>query len=84
MVSTPLLTFSTPPSHPQDQIKAIHEQHLSILGTEFESAKEYKPSKKDWLASHWQGFYSPAPLSRIRNTGRAAECPAGGGGGLGK
>lgn len=52
-----------------DQIKAIHEQHLSILGTEFESAKEYKPSKKDWLASHWQGFYSPAQLSRIRNTG---------------
>ena len=27
------------------------------------------PQAKDWLASHWQGFMSPAQLSRIRNTG---------------
>ena len=28
-----------------------------------------RASKKDWLASHWMGFYSPAQMSRIRNTG---------------
>jgi hypothetical protein len=47
---------------------------------------------QDWLASHWQGFMSPAQLSRIRNTGglvgqfwgvgRGSGCWGGGGGGV--
>ena len=32
-----------------------------------------RPQQKDWLASHWHGFMSPAQLSRSRNTGVPAE-----------
>jgi 2-oxoglutarate dehydrogenase E1 component len=54
----------------QEQVKEVHEKTLTTLASEFESSKDYKPTKKDWLASHWTGFYSPAQLSRIRNTGK--------------
>lgn len=53
----------------KDEIKAIHDNIQRLLNAEFDGAKEYKPSAKDWLASHWSGFKSPAQLSRIRNTG---------------
>lgn len=53
----------------QAEVDAIHKKISSILDTEFEGAKSYVPSKKDWLASHWEGFMSPAQMSRIRNTG---------------
>lgn len=53
----------------QEHIDAITRNILQQLGTEFEAAKDYKPNTKDWLASHWQGFHSPAQMSRIRNTG---------------
>lgn len=53
----------------QAEVNDIHAKISSTLDVEFEGAKSYKPSKKDWLASHWEGFMSPAQLSRIRNTG---------------
>lgn len=53
----------------KEEIKSIHDKIQSMLNAEFDGAKEYKPQAKDWLASHWSGFKSPAQLSRIRNTG---------------
>jgi hypothetical protein len=47
----------------------VHDRVQDILNTEYEASRSYRPSTKDWLASHWQGFMSPAQLSRIRNTG---------------
>lgn len=55
--------------HPQDQIKATTDKITATLGIEFDAASSYTPQAKDWLASHWTGFRSPAQLSRIRNTG---------------
>ena len=55
----------------------MHDRVQGLLAAEFDAAKEYKPSAKDWLASHWHGFLSPAQMSRIRNTG---ECGVGVGG----
>eukprot|EP00197_Chlamydomonas_leiostraca_P002032 CAMPEP_0202857420 /NCGR_PEP_ID=MMETSP1391-20130828/366_1 /ASSEMBLY_ACC=CAM_ASM_000867 /TAXON_ID=1034604 /ORGANISM="Chlamydomonas leiostraca, Strain SAG 11-49" /LENGTH=1038 /DNA_ID=CAMNT_0049536215 /DNA_START=20 /DNA_END=3136 /DNA_ORIENTATION=- len=57
----------------EEDVKAIHTKVLSILDSEFAASKEYKPKEKDWLASHWQGFMSPAQMSRIRNTGVPSE-----------
>eukprot|EP00798_Chlamydomonas_sp_ICE-L_P027387 gene27387-4689_t len=53
----------------QEGVQSIHDKILSTLNTEFDLAKDYKPQKKDWLASHWEGFYSPGQMSKIRNTG---------------
>ena len=57
----------------QDQVKSIQDRTSSILSSEFEAAKDYTPSKKDWLSSHWTGFHSPLQMSRIRNTGVPAN-----------
>jgi 2-oxoglutarate dehydrogenase E1 component len=54
---------------PQEEVDGIHSKITQILNEEFEASKSYVPKKKDWLASHWEGFMSPAQLSRIRNTG---------------
>jgi 2-oxoglutarate dehydrogenase complex dehydrogenase (E1) component-like enzyme len=51
------------------QVRGVHDRVQDILNTEYEASRSYRPSTKDWLASHWQGFMSPAQLSRIRNTG---------------
>ena len=51
------------------QVRAVHDRVQDILNAEYEASRSYRPSTKDWLASHWQGFMSPAQLSRIRNTG---------------
>jgi hypothetical protein len=65
----------------QEEVDAIHSKISQILNDELEASKSYVPKKKDWLASHWEGFMSPAQLSRIRNTGRcysvavAPACP---------
>jgi len=53
----------------KEEVKTTHDKILATLNTEFDAGKSYVPKKKDWLASHWQGFMSPAQLSRIRNTG---------------
>jgi hypothetical protein len=55
------------------QVRGVHDRVQDILNTEYEASRSYRPSTKDWLASHWQGFMSPAQLSRIRNTGGAVE-----------
>ncbi|KAF8071292.1 ogdh [Scenedesmus sp. PABB004] len=55
------------------QVRAVHDRVQEILNTEYEAGRSYRPSAKDWLASHWQGFMSPAQLSRIRNTGVSPE-----------
>lgn len=55
--------------HLQEEVQATHDKILTTLNTEFELGKAYVAKKKDWLASHWEGFMSPAQLSRIRNTG---------------
>jgi hypothetical protein len=47
----------------------VHDRVQEILNTEYEASRSYRPTTKDWLASHWQGFMSPAQMSRIRNTG---------------
>ena len=52
----------------------MHDRVQGLLATEFDAAKDYKPSAKDWLASHWHGFLSPAQMSRIRNTGTRGVC----------
>lgn len=62
-----------PSNRPQDQIRAVHDKIQAELGAAFEAAKDYKPAKRDWLASHWDGFMSPVQHSRIRNTGVAPE-----------
>jgi 2-oxoglutarate dehydrogenase E1 component len=51
------------------QVRAIHDRVQLLLNSEFDASRSYKPTAKDWLASHWQGFMSPVQLSRIRNTG---------------
>lgn len=51
----------------------MYDKIMATLNTAFDAAKDYKPQKKDWLASHWHGFMSPAQLSRIRNTGVPGE-----------
>lgn len=53
----------------KQQVRGVHDRVQDILNTEYEASRSYRPSTKDWLASHWQGFMSPAQLSRIRNTG---------------
>lgn len=53
----------------QATVRGVHDAVQSKLNEAFEGAKDYEPKAKDWLASHWQGFMSPAQLSRIRNTG---------------
>ena len=47
----------------------MRDRIMQHLNAAFEGAKDYKPSKKDWLASHWSGFMSPAQV-----------CVCGGGG----
>lgn len=54
---------------PLTQAKSIRDNVTSILQREFEAAKEYVPSTKDWLSSYWSGFMSPHQKARIRNTG---------------
>lgn len=56
-------------------MRTIHDNIQLKLNEAFEGAKDYQPKAKDWLASHWQGFMSPAQLSRIRNTGEAPSRP---------
>ncbi len=53
------------------QAKSIRDNVTAILQREFEAAKEYVPSAKDWLSSYWSGFMSPHQKARIRNTGAA-------------
>lgn len=65
----------------QEEVAGIHAKVQEILNREFEAAKSYVPQKKDWLASHWEGFMSPAQKSRIRNTGGFGS--SGGGCGVG-
>jgi 2-oxoglutarate dehydrogenase E1 component len=62
-------------------VRTIHDQVQSKLNEDYEAAKDYKPQAKDWLASHWQGFMSPAQMSRIRNTGACMGVGGGMGGG---
>jgi hypothetical protein len=56
------------------QVRSVHDRIQELLAVEYEGAGNYKPAAKDWLASHWQGFMSPAQLSRIRNTGMVVAC----------
>ncbi len=44
------------------QIRAVHDRIQKLLNESFEAAKDYKPQPKDWLASHWEGFMSPAQV----------------------
>lgn len=39
------------------------------LQNKFEDTKDWKPSVKDWLSSHWQGMKSEAEHSPARHTG---------------
>ncbi len=34
-------------------MEAVHSKVTRLLDEEFDAAKSYKYSKKDWLASHW-------------------------------
>ncbi|MEW5306228.1 MAG: hypothetical protein WDW36_008709 [Sanguina aurantia] len=54
-------------------ISDLHKRILGLLEEAMEGSKEYTPQKRDWLASHWEGFMSPAQISRIRNTGVAND-----------
>ena len=53
----------------QADVDKMHTRITSILTSELEAASNYKPKKSDWLSSRWEGFMSPAQLSRIRTTG---------------
>lgn len=57
----------------QEEVDKMKEFTRGILNQEFDSAEDYVPGTKEWLSSHWEGFKSPAQLSRIRNTGEHAE-----------
>jgi 2-oxoglutarate dehydrogenase E1 component len=50
-------------------VRETHDRVQQKLAEAFEASRDYKPRAKDWLASHWEGFMSPAQMSRIRNTG---------------
>jgi 2-oxoglutarate dehydrogenase E1 component len=50
-------------------VRETHDRVQTKLSEAFEASRDYKPRAKDWLASHWEGFMSPAQMSRIRNTG---------------
>lgn len=41
----------------------------SSLSEKFEISKDWKPSEKDWLSSHWKGMKSEAELSPLQTTG---------------
>mmetsp|Transcript_20449 Transcript_20449/g.61577 ORF Transcript_20449/g.61577 Transcript_20449/m.61577 type:complete len:1082 (-) Transcript_20449:445-3690(-) len=57
----------------EGQAKEIRDNVMGILQSQFEAAKEYKPSAKDWLSSYWSGFMGPNQKARIRNTGVSAD-----------
>ena len=40
----------------EDQAKAIVDDNLSYLDTEFEAGTSYRPNKADWLEGQWSGF----------------------------
>ena len=52
-----------------EEVRVIHNRVQHMLQSEFDAAKDYKPKPREWLASMWAGFMSPAQKSRIRNTG---------------
>lgn len=39
------------------------------LQDKFEESKDWKPSVKDWLSSHWEGMKSEASMSPLQSTG---------------
>lgn len=51
------------------EVREVHNRVQSIMQTEFDAAKDYRPAEDEWLSNVWEGFKSPAQLSRIRNTG---------------
>ncbi|BDA47181.1 2-oxoglutarate dehydrogenase, mitochondrial [Coccomyxa sp. Obi] len=53
----------------EDDLKKLQGHVSSIMSSEFEAARQYKPEAKDWLSSYWAGYNSPSQMSRIRNTG---------------
>ena len=53
----------------KEQIQSVTDNVQAFLSHNFETAKEYKQDKRDWLSSYWSGYNSPSQLSRIRNTG---------------
>ena len=57
----------------KEQVRAISDRIQQILHDAYESAKDYKSKKIDWLSSVWHGFMSPSQHSRIRNTGVPME-----------
>lgn len=59
----------------EDEVRDVHNRVQTILQEEFDAAKDYRPTEDEWLSNVWEGFKSPAQLSRIRNTGapRAAR-----------
>eukprot|EP00892_Ulva_mutabilis_P000834 jgi/Ulvmu1/10751/UM068_0041.1 len=53
----------------EDEVREVHNRVQTILQEEFDAAKDYRPAEDEWLSNVWEGFKSPAQLSRIRNTG---------------
>lgn len=51
------------------EVRDVHNRVQTIMQEEFDAAKDYRPSEDEWLSNVWEGFKSPAQLSRIRNTG---------------
>jgi 2-oxoglutarate dehydrogenase E1 component len=48
-------------------VRHIHDRVQSILQEEFEAAKSYQATAKDWLSSAWRGFMSPAQVGRTHS-----------------
>lgn len=57
------------------EVRDVHNRVQTILQEEFDAAKDYRPSEDEWLSNVWEGFKSPAQLSRIRNTGASFSAP---------
>lgn len=50
-------------------MQEIRDKVNNNLNAEYNAKDESEQLPRDWLASHWEGFLSPAQRAKIRNTG---------------
>ncbi|KAI0565325.1 2-oxoglutarate dehydrogenase E1 component [Gracilaria domingensis] len=53
----------------EEEYQELKDSINTHLSEKFEQGKDWKPSAKDWLSSHWKGMKSEADLSVAQPTG---------------
>lgn len=48
----------------KEETEEIKNNFLKTLDDEWEAAKDYIPTKKDWLEKNWKGFKSMSQLAK--------------------